>query len=244
VGGRDPKTDLAVLKVAAPEPLPIATLGDSDALSVGDWVIAIGNPFGLDNSVTAGIVSAKGRAIGAGPYDEFIQTDAPINPGNSGGPVLDENGAVVGINTAIFSRSGGSIGIGFAVPINMAKQLVPQLQKDGHVTRGWLGVTLQKLTPDLAETMKVEPGRGALVSAVTQDSPAAHAGLAPGDVIVRWNGTTIDGHASLPSLVASTPVGKTVEVKALRDGALSPEEQGGAADADAAAPPPAPPAKP
>jgi len=219
VKGRDPKTDLAVIKLDGAGPFPVATLGDSDALNIGDWVIAIGNPFGLDNTVTAGIVSAKGRAIGAGPYDEFIQTDAPINPGNSGGPLLDGNGAVVGINTAIFSRSGGSIGIGFAVPINMAKQLVPQLQKDGHVTRGWLGVTLQKLTPDLAETMKVEPGRGALVSAVTQDSPAAHAGLAPGDVIVRWNGTTIDGHASLPTLVASTPIGKTVEVEALRDGA-------------------------
>ena len=218
VRGRDPKTDLAVLKIDAPEPFPVATLGDSDALNVGDWVIAIGNPFGLDNSVTAGIVSAKGRTIGAGPYDEFIQTDAPINPGNSGGPLLDEQGAVVGINTAIFSQSGGSIGIGFAVPINLAKSLVPQLQKDGHVTRGWLGVTLQKLTPDLAETMKVEPGRGALVSAVTPDSPAARAGVAPGDVIVRYDGTAVDEHATLPTLVAATPVGKTVSVDALRDG--------------------------
>jgi serine protease Do len=218
VRGRDPKTDLAVLRVDAPEPLPVATLGDSDALSVGDWVIAIGNPFGLDNSVTAGIVSAKGRAIGAGPYDEFIQTDAPINPGNSGGPLLDERGAVVGINTAIFSQSGGSIGIGFAVPINLAKTLVPQLQKDGHVTRGWLGVTLQKLTPDLAETMKVEPGRGALVSGVTPDGPAARAGVAPGDVIVRYDGTAVDAHATLPTLVAATPVGKIVAVDVLRDG--------------------------
>jgi len=219
VQGRDPKTDLAVLKIDAREPLPVATLGDSDALSVGDWVIAIGNPFGLDNSVTAGIVSAKGRAIGAGPYDEFIQTDAPINPGNSGGPLLDEQGAVVGINTAIFSQSGGSIGIGFAVPINLAKRLVPQMQKDGHVTRGWLGVTLQKLTPDLAETMKVAPVRGALVSAVTPESPAARAGVVPGDVIVRYDGTTLDEHAQLPMLVAATPVGKTVQVDALRDGA-------------------------
>ena len=219
VRGRDPKTDLAVLKIDAPEPFPVATLGDSDALSVGDWVIAIGNPFGLANSVTAGIVSAKGRSIGAGPYDEFIQTDAPINPGNSGGPLLDEQGAVVGINTAIFSQSGGSIGIGFAVPINLAKSLVPQLQKDGHVTRGWLGVTLQKLTPDLAETMKVEPGRGALVAAVTPDSPAARAGVAPGDVIVRYDGTAVDEHTTLPTLVAATPVGKTVSVDALRDGA-------------------------
>ena len=219
VRGRDPKTDLAVLQIEGAGPFPVATLGDSDVISVGDWVIAIGNPFGLDNSVTAGIVSAKGRAIGAGPYDEFIQTDAPINPGNSGGPLLDENGAVVGINTAIFSRNGGSIGIGFAVPINMAKRLVPQLQEDGHVTRGWLGVTLQKLTPDLAETMKVEPGRGALVSAVTPDGPAARAGVAPGDVIVRWDGTAVDDTAALPALVAGTPVGKTVEVEALHDGA-------------------------
>jgi serine protease Do len=219
VRGRDPKTDLAVLAVDAPEPLPVATLGDSDAVSVGDWVIAIGNPFGLENTVTAGIVSAKGRAIGAGPYDEFIQTDAPINPGNSGGPLLDDHGAVVGINTAIFSQSGGSIGIGFAVPINLAKRLVPQMEKDGHVTRGWLGVTLQKLTPPLAETLKVEPGRGALVSAVTPQGPAARAGVAPGDVIVRWDGTTVDEHASLPALVAATPVGRTVEMEALRDGA-------------------------
>ena len=219
VRGRDPKTDLAVLAVDAPEPLPVASLGDSDALSVGDWVIAIGNPFGLANTVTAGIVSAKGRAIGAGPYDEFIQTDASINPGNSGGPLLDEHGAVVGINTAIFSQSGGSIGIGFAVPINLAKNLVPQMEKDGHVTRGWLGVTLQKLTPDLAETLKVDAGRGALVSAVTPDGPAARAGVAPGDVIVRWDGTVVDEHASLPVLVAATPVGKTVQVDTLRDGA-------------------------
>jgi serine protease Do len=219
VRGRDPKTDLAVLAVEAPEPLPVATLGDSDALSVGDWVIAIGNPFGLENTVTAGIVSAKGRAIGAGPYDEFIQTDAPINPGNSGGPLLDDHGAVVGINTAIFSRSGGSIGIGFAVPINLAKRLVPQMEKDGHVTRGWLGVTLQKLTPDLAEPLKVEPGRGALVAAVTPQGPAGRAGVAPGDVIVRWDGTTVDEHASLPALVAATPVGRTVQMEALRDGA-------------------------
>jgi len=218
VRGRDPKTDLAVLAVDAPEPLPVAALGDSDALSVGDWVIAIGNPFGLANSVTAGIVSAKGRAIGAGPYDEFIQTDAPINPGNSGGPLLDERGAVVGINTAIFSQSGGSIGIGFAVPINLAKRLVPQMEKDGHVTRGWLGVTLQKLTSDLAETFKVDAGHGVLVSAVTPDSPAARAGVAPGDVIVRWDGTAVDEHAALPTLVAETPVGKTVDVEALRDG--------------------------
>ena len=219
VRGRDPKTDLAVLSVDAPEPLPTVQLGDSDALSVGDWVIAIGNPFGLANTVTAGIVSAKGRAIGAGPYDEFIQTDAPINPGNSGGPLLDDHGAVVGINTAIFSQSGGSIGIGFAVPINLAKNLVPQLEKDGHVTRGWLGVTLQKLTPELAESLKVDAGRGALVSAVSPDGPAARAGVAAGDVIVRWDGTVVDEHASLPMLVAATPVGKTIQMEALRDGA-------------------------
>src|SRR5262245_39119381 len=147
VMGRDPKTDLAVLKIDGATNLPTAKLGDSEALSVGDWVVAIGNPFGLSNTVTAGIVSAKGRTIGEGPYDDFIQTDAPINPGNSGGPLYNENGEVVGINTAIFSQSGGSVGIGFAIPINLAKQLVPQLEEKGHVTRAWLGVSIQKVTP-------------------------------------------------------------------------------------------------
>jgi len=217
VMGRDPKTDLAVLRIEPKDDLPVAELGDSDALSVGDWVIAIGNPFGLSNTVTAGIVSAKGRTIG-GPYDDFIQTDAPINPGNSGGPLLDEHGRVVGINTAIFSRSGGSIGIGFAIPINLAKQLVPELEEHGHVTRAWLGVTVQTLTPGLAGPLGVEAGKGALVAQVAPDGPAAKSGIKAGDVITRYDGKSLDGHASLPTLVAGTPVGSTVPVEVVRDG--------------------------
>ena len=216
--GRDPKTDLAVLKVESPTPLPIVPLGDSDRIAVGDWVVAIGNPFGLDNSVTAGIVSAKGRAIGQGPYDQFIQTDASINPGNSGGPLFDERGNVVGINTAIFSQSGGNIGIGFAIPVNVAKELVPQLEKDGHVTRGWLGVSIQKLTPELAESMGVGQKDGVLVGGITPDSPAAKAGLASGDVIQQWNGKAVDDPAALATAVAGTAVGKTVPVEVKRDG--------------------------
>jgi serine protease Do len=216
--GRDPKTDLAVLKIDGKEPLPVVQLGDSDGLAVGDWVVAIGNPFGLDNTVTAGIVSAKGRAIGQGPYDHFIQTDASINPGNSGGPLFDEHGNVVGINTAIFSQSGGNIGIGFAIPINLAKQLVPEMEEKGHVTRGWLGVSIQKLTPELAESMATDGAHGALVAGVTPDSPAAKAGLQPGDVIRRWDGKPIDEPGTLSMLVAGTPVGKTVPVEVGRDG--------------------------
>jgi serine protease Do len=216
--GRDPKTDLAVLKIESKDPLPVAKLGDSDALEVGDWVVAIGNPFGLNNTVTAGIVSAKGRAIGQGPYDHFIQTDASINPGNSGGPLFDEHGNVVGINTAIFSQGGGNIGIGFAIPINMAKELVPQLEEHGHVTRGWLGVSIQKLTPDLAESMGVADAHGALVAGVTPDSPAAKAGLTAGDVISRWDGKAVNQPEDLSTLVAGTPVGKTVPLEVRRDG--------------------------
>jgi serine protease Do len=214
--GTDPKTDLALIKVDA-DNLPVARLGDSEEVEVGDWVVAIGNPFGLDNTVTAGIVSAKGRAIGAGPYDDFIQTDAPINPGNSGGPLLDEHGNVIGINTAIFSQNGGSVGIGFAIPINLAKRLVPQLEK-GHVTRGWLGVTIQKITPDLAESLGLEDTRGALVAQVTPKSPAAKAGIKPGDVITAFNGKRLKDQTTLPTLVADTPVGETVPVEIVRDG--------------------------
>jgi serine protease Do len=216
--GRDPKTDLAVLKVDSKDPLPVVKLGDSDVLEVGDWVVAIGNPFGLNNTVTAGIVSAKGRAIGQGPYDHFIQTDASINPGNSGGPLFDEHGNVVGINTAIFSQGGGNIGIGFAIPINMAKELVPQLEENGHVTRGWLGVSIQKLTPDLAESMGISDTHGALVAGVTPDSPAAKAGLASGDVISRWDGKAVNQPEDLSTAVAGTPVGKTVSLEVRRDG--------------------------
>jgi serine protease Do len=217
VMGRDPKTDLAVLKIDAKN-LPVVRLGDSDALKVGDWVVAIGNPFGLENTVTAGIVSAKGRSIGDGPYDQFIQTDAPINPGNSGGPLFDENGNVVGINTAIYSQSGGSIGIGFAIPIDMAKQVVPQLEADGHVTRGWLGVAIQELTPDLAASLGAPDAHGALVAQVTPGSPAASAGIRTGDVITRFDGRPVPDEAALPALVAETPIGKRVTVDVLRDG--------------------------
>ncbi|MGE0823332.1 MAG: DegQ family serine endoprotease [Candidatus Binatia bacterium] len=216
--GRDPKTDLAVLKIDPPADLPVAPLGDSDALQVGDWVMAIGNPFGLSNSVTAGIVSAKGRSIGAGPYDDFIQTDASINPGNSGGPLFNERGEVVGINSAIFSQSGGNIGIGFAIPINLAKKLVPELEQHGSVTRGWLGVAIQQLTPDLATSLGLSEPRGALIADVTSSSPAAKGGLERGDVIVAYNGKPVEGSSALPLLVAETPVGQTVPVKVIRDG--------------------------
>jgi serine protease Do len=215
--GRDPKTDLAVLKIETKGDLPVATLGDSDALQVGDWVMAIGNPFGLSNTVTAGIVSAKGRVIG-GPYDNFIQTDASINPGNSGGPLFNERGEVVGINTAIYSQSGGNIGIGFAIPINLAKQLLPELETAGSVTRGWLGVTIQPMTPELATSLGVENAQGALVADVTAKSPAAKAGLERGDLIVRYNDKEVKDSTALPSLVASTPVGKIVPVEVIRNG--------------------------
>jgi serine protease Do len=218
VVGRDPKTDLAVLKINAKGALPVAKLGDSEHLRVGDWVMAIGNPFGLSNTVTAGIVSAKGRVIGAGPYDDFIQTDASINPGNSGGPLFNENGEAVGINSAIFSQSGGNIGIGFAIPINMAKQLMPELEAHGSVTRGWLGVAIQKVTPDLAKSLDLDEAHGALVGDVTGHGPAAKAGLARGDVILKFDDKPVKDAAALPTLVAGTPVGKTVPVEVVRDG--------------------------
>ncbi|MBI3302256.1 MAG: DegQ family serine endoprotease [Deltaproteobacteria bacterium] len=218
VMGRDPKTDLAVLKIEPKGDLPVAQLGDSDALRVGDWVMAIGNPFGLSNTVTAGIVSAKGRVIGTGPYDDFIQTDASINPGNSGGPLFNERGEVVGINSAIFSQSGGNIGIGFAIPINLAKRLLPELETNGSVTRGWLGVSIQKMTAELAQSLGVDEARGALVADVTGGSPAEKAGIARGDVIVAYNGKKVEDSSALPALVAATPVGKTVPVAIIREG--------------------------
>ncbi len=216
--GRDPKTDLAVLKVEAELDLPVANLGDSEDVRVGDWVMAIGNPFGLSNTVTAGIVSAKGRTIGAGPYDDFIQTDASINPGNSGGPLFNEKGEVVGINTAIFGNGGGNIGIGFAIPINLAKQLVPDLETKGHITRGWLGVTIQKMTTELAESLGLDEPNGALVANVTTDSPADKGGLERGDVIVSYDGHTVEENADLPLLVANTKVGTKVPIDVVRDG--------------------------
>ncbi len=216
--GRDPKTDLAVLKIKPKESLPTVTLGDSQAIRVGDWVMAIGNPFGLTNTVTTGIVSAKGRVIGAGPYDNFIQTDAPINPGNSGGPLFNMAGEVIGINTAIFSQSGGNMGIGFAIPVSMVKSVLPELETTGTVTRGWLGVSVQPVTPELARSFGLRQAQGALVSDVMAEGPAQKAGIKRGDVIVDYDGKKVDGSAKLPILVASTPVGKTVPVQVIRNG--------------------------
>ncbi len=218
VVGRDPKTDLAVLKIRAKEPLPTVKLGNSHASRVGDWVMAIGNPFGLTNTVTAGIISAKGRTIGAGPYDDFIQTDAPINPGNSGGPLFNMAGQVIGINTAIFTQSGGNVGIGFAIPVNEVKSLLPELETKGTVTRGWLGVSIQPVTPELARSFGLKQAQGALVGDVTAGGPAQKAGIKRGDVIINYDGKHIEDSSMLPMLVASTPVGKTVPVEVIRDG--------------------------
>ncbi len=213
--GRDPKTDLAVLKIDAKTSLPIAAMGDSDNLQVGDWVVAIGNPFGLSNTVTAGIVSAKGRIIGAGPYDDFIQTDASINPGNSGGPLFNLRGEVIGINTAINPMGQG---IGFAIPINMVKPLVPQLVATGEVTRGYLGVSIQSITPDLSKALHLKETKGALVGDVVSGSAADKAGIRRGDVIVAFNNKTVDDAHNLPAMVAKTPVGKDATITILRDG--------------------------
>jgi serine protease Do len=213
--GRDPKTDLAVLKIEPQGNISAAAMGDSDQLQVGDWVLAIGNPFGLSNTVTSGIVSAKGRIIGAGPYDDFIQTDASINPGNSGGPLFNMKGEVVGINTAIVPQGQG---IGFSIPANVAKPLIPQLVSKGEVTRGYLGVSIQALTPELAKALKIEKGTGALVGDVVPESPAANAGIQQGDVIISFNQEPIEGSRELSSLVAKTPVGEEVPIVVFRDG--------------------------
>jgi serine protease Do len=215
VVGRDPKTDLAVLKIKPKENLPAAQLGNSDQINVGDWVLAIGSPFGLSHTVTSGIVSAKGRVIGAGPYDNFIQTDASINPGNSGGPLFNMNGEVVGINTAILPYGQG---IGFAIPINTAEQIIPQLEAKGEVTRGYLGVSIQSLTPELTKALKLEDSQGALVSEVTPDSPAAKAGIQRGDVIVSFGKKPVEDARALPIMVAGTPVGQEVPITVLRNG--------------------------
>jgi serine protease Do len=217
VVGRDEKTDLALLKVEATG-LPVIPLGDSARLEVGEPVMAVGNPFGLEQTVTTGIVSATGRAIGAGPYDDFIQTDASINPGNSGGPLVNARGEVVGVNTAIASGSGGSVGIGFAIPTNLIKPVVTQLAASGHVVRGWLGVTIQPLTPELAATFGAADTHGALVSGVAAGSPAARVGLRRGDVITRYDGRPVERWSDLPRAVAETPVGREVPVDVRRDG--------------------------
>ncbi len=213
--GRDPKTDLAVVKVEAKTPLPSVPLGDSDALRVGDWVVAIGNPFGLEGTVTAGIVSAKGRQIGAGPYDDFLQTDAAINPGNSGGPLFNLKGEVVGINTAIVARGQG---VGFAIPINLAKALLPQLRDEGRVTRAWLGVVVQPVTPALARSLRLPEPRGALVSDVVLEGPAAKGGVRQGDVVVGFQGKPVDDSVQLPRVVAGVKPGTRAEVRVIRNG--------------------------
>lgn len=215
VKGTDEKLDLALVKIETKESLPVAPLGDSDALEVGEWVMAIGNPFGLAQTVTAGIISAKGRWIGSGPYDDFLQTDASINPGNSGGPLFNAKGEVVGINTAIVA---GGQGIGFAIPINMAKAVLSQLKETGKVTRGWLGVSVQPVTAELAKSFGMKNEQGALVSEVIKDSPAEKAGLKVGDVILEFDGTVIKDMHELPRLAAVMPVGQKAVVKVLRNG--------------------------
>ena len=215
VVGRDPKTDLAVLKVESKKSFPAVTLGDSDQLQVGDWVVAIGNPFGLNNTVTSGIVSAKGRVIGAGPYDDFIQTDASINPGNSGGALLNMKGELVGINTAIIPNGQG---IGFAIPVNTAKPLVPQLISKGEVTRGYLGVNIQSITPELAKALKLRDRQGALVADVVSGGPADQGGIKRGDVIIAFNGKVVEDSRHLPVLVAAAPVNQEATVTILRNG--------------------------
>ena len=216
--GSDDKTDIALVHIKAPHPLPTLPLGDSENLKVGDWVLAIGNPFGLTQTATAGIVSAKGRFLGAGPYDDFIQTDASINPGNSGGPLVDQDGRVVGINAAIVSPAGGNVGIGFAVPIALVRWVVDQIREHGSVVRGWMGVAVQSVTPDLARSFRLHGAEGALVADVTPGGPASKAGIARGDVIVRWGDRRVQHSRELPLMVALTPPGTRVPVAVVREG--------------------------
>jgi serine protease Do len=216
--GRDSKTDLALLKIEGDAPFPAVTFANSDSVRVGDWVIAIGNPFGLGSTVTAGIISARSRDIRAGPYDDFLQVDAPINRGNSGGPSFNLDGEVIGINTAIFSPSGGNVGIGFAIPSNLALPVIESLKEDGRVKRGWLGVRIQTVTDEIAESLGLEEAEGALVASVTPGGPAEVAKIEPGDVILEFDRKTIDRMRGLPRIVAETPIGKEVEVAIWRRG--------------------------
>jgi serine protease Do len=217
--GADPRTDIAVLRVRTDRTLPAVPFGDSDTAQVGDWVVAIGNPFGLGGSVTAGIVSARGRDIRQGLYDDFIQTDAAINRGNSGGPLFNLNGEVIGINTAIYSPSGGSIGIGFSIPSNLARNIVAQLRDGGRVRRGWLGVNIQQVTDEIAESLGLRNGaRGAMVARAQEGGPAAEGGIRAGDVILRFNGQEVREMRNLPRIVADTRVGDRVPVVVWRDG--------------------------
>jgi serine protease Do len=218
--GKDDRTDLALIKIRrSGGNLPFARLGSSSQLDVGDWVMAIGNPFGLEHTVTAGIVSAKGRVIGAGPYDKFIQTDASINPGNSGGPLINASGDVVGVNSAIFSQSGGNVGIGFAVPIDLAKKVVDQLRKNGRVVRGWLGIRAQDVSSQLAASLALNRNLAdmAVVTEVGEGSPAAEAGVKPGDVVLELNGKPVPRSQDFPSAIADTAPGQKVTLKILRD---------------------------
>ena len=218
VVGVDPKTDLALIDVDSDESLPVVEFGDSDRTRVGDWVVAVGNPFGLGGTVTAGIVSGRGRDIGSGPYDHFLQIDAPINRGNSGGPLFDRGGRVVGVNTAIFSPTGGNVGIGFAIPANVASSVVESLRTDGKVDRGWLGVQIQSIDDTMAEALGLEDAKGALIASVMADGPAHAAGLRPGDVILSFNDRPLDTMRDLPRIVADIDSGTEVEIEVWRDG--------------------------
>jgi serine protease Do len=216
--GRDTKSDLALLKVKPDKPLKAVKFGDSDKLRLGEWVIAIGNPFSLGGTVTAGIISARHRDIQSGPYDNYIQTDAAINRGNSGGPLFNLNGDVIGVNTAIISPSGGSIGIGFAIPSNTAVPVVNQLREFKEVRRGWLGVRIQQVTDEIADSLNIKPTRGALIAGIDDKGPAKPAGIEPGDVVVKFDGKDVKEMRDLPRIVADTPVGKDVAVTIIRKG--------------------------
>jgi len=216
--GSDSKTDLALLKIKPKDKLPYVKFGNSDKARVGDWVVAIGNPFGLGGSVTAGIISARARDINAGPFDDFIQTDAAINRGNSGGPMFNMKGEVIGINTAIYSPSGGSVGIGFAVPSNLAKPIIDELEKSGKIERAWLGVKIQTVTDEIAESIGMDSARGALVVETTKGSPVEKAGIQSGDVILKFDGKEISTMKKLPRMVADTPIGRKVDLEIWRNG--------------------------
>ena len=248
--GHDPKMDLALLRIKSDKPLPSVKFGDSDKTRVGDWVIAIGNPFGLGGSVTAGILSARARDINAGPYDDFLQTDASINRGNSGGPMFNMDGDVIGINTAIYSPSGGSIGIGFAIPSDLAKPVLDQIRDFGKARRGWLGVNIQNVTDEIAESLGLDKPKGALIASVHDGGPAQVAGIQPGDVVLTFDDKPIDDMRTLPRIVAETPIDKSVKVTVWRKrkevdldvkvGELKEDEQTASAPAKEAAPPAAP----